>query len=250
MAYAFRWIRSLFFAFQMYLMMVIMALFYAPWALYSRNGAFAAVHAWTKYVRWSASWIIGLKSEVRGEIPQGEVMVASKHQSFFDIIILVSVLPRPFFIMKKQILRIPIVGWYAKRIGCVPVDRGRRGAAIKAMVDQVSSTSGQHEPGQLIIFPQGTRVAAGAQREYKTGVAVLYEILNEPVVPTAANVGVFWPRQRIYRDPGLAVIEFLPIIDAGLPKREFLESVERAVELRSNELMADAGFIVENPQVT
>tara|TARA_R110002073_G_scaffold100197_11_gene228364 strand:- start:1987 stop:2733 length:747 start_codon:yes stop_codon:yes gene_type:complete len=248
MAYAIQWIRSLFYAFQVYLVMVFIGLFYLPWTLLSRHGALAAVHAWTQYARWSASWMIGLKSEVRGEIPQGEVMVVSKHQSFFDIIILVSVLPRPYFIMKKQILWFPIVGWYAKRIGCVPVDRGKRGAAIKAMVEKVSS--GEREPGQLIIFPQGTRVAVGAQSEYKTGVAVLYEKLNAPVVPAAANVGVFWPRQRIYRDPGLAVIEFLPVIETGLDKREFMTRVEHAVELRSNALMAEAGFTVENPQVS
>jgi len=137
----------------------------------------------------------------------------------------------------------PIVGWYAKRIGCVAVDRGKRGLAIKTMVDQVRS--GTREPGQLIIFPQGTRVAPGAKKEYKVGVSVLYQELDAPVVPVAVNVGVFWPRRRVYRDPGLAVIEFLPRIDRGLEKRDFLEQVETVVEANSIRLMADAGFHVE-----
>lgn len=243
MAYALQWLRSLVFAFQSYLVMAIIALAFAPWAIVDRRGAFAAVHAWCRWVRWTASWMIGLKSEIRGPVPTDEVMVVSKHQSFFDIIILCSVLPRPKFIMKKQLTYAPIVGWYAKRIGCVAVDRGRRGAAIKAMVDQVST--GNQAPGQLIIFPQGTRVAAGAKHEYKLGVSVLYEALNAPVVPAAVNVGVFWPRQRVYRDPGLAVVEFLPRIEAGREKRAFIADIEKIIETRSNALMAEAGFHVE-----
>ncbi|WP_323034625.1 1-acyl-sn-glycerol-3-phosphate acyltransferase [Pararhodobacter sp.] len=243
MAYGIQWVRSLVFAFQSYLVMLIMAIFYAPWAAFDRRGAIAAVHAWCRYVRWSASWMIGLKSEVRGEVPTDEVMVASKHQSFFDIIILCSVLPSPKFIMKKSLTYAPLVGWYGKRIGCVAVDRGKRGQAIKAMVQQVRS--GTRDPGQLIIFPQGTRVAPGVKKEYKVGVSVLYQELDAPVVPVAVNVGVFWPRQRIYREPGLAVIEFLPRIDRGLEKRAFLAQVEDVVEHHSTKLMAEAGFHVE-----
>ncbi|MFN4098546.1 MAG: lysophospholipid acyltransferase family protein [Pararhodobacter sp.] len=244
MGYWVQWVRSLIFSFQAYAMMVPMALFFLPWALVSRNGAWGAVHAWCRWVRWTASWMVGLKSEIRGEVPQGEVMIAAKHQSFFDIILLCSVLPRPKFIMKKQLLWAPIVGWYALRIGCVPVDRGKRGAAIKTMVKHVRS--GTLEPGQLIIFPQGTRVAPGVKTDYKVGVAVLYQELGVPVVPAACNVGVFWPRQRIYRAPGLAVVEFLPVIPAGIPMREFIAQVQEVVETRSDALMTEAGF----PQVS
>lgn len=240
MRYAWQWLRSLVFTGQAYLMMVPMALAFLPWALVERRGAHVAVKAWTSWVRWTASWMIGLRSEVRGEVPQGEVMIAAKHQSFFDIILICNVLPRPKFIMKKQLIWAPIVGWYALRIGCVPVDRGKRGAAIKAMVQRVNS--GAQEPGQLIIFPQGTRVAPGVKREYKVGVAVLYQELGAPVHPVACNVGVFWPRHAVYRKPGLAVIEFLPAIAPGKPMRTFLGEVEEVVESHSDALMAEAGF--------
>lgn len=240
MAYAVQWTRSLLFAGQAYAMMAVMAVFFTPWALFDRRGAFAAVHTWCRYVRWTASWMIGLRSEVRGEIPSGEVMIAAKHQSFFDIIILVSELPRPKFIMKKELIWTPILGWYAKRIGCVPVDRGRRGAAIKTMLARVAS--GQQEPGQLIIYPQGTRVAPGAARDYKVGTGVLYQQMGVPCVPVACNVGVFWPRRRIYRAPGLAVIEFLTPIAPGVPVRAFMAQLESAIEARSDALMREAGF--------
>ena len=240
MAYAWRWVRSLIFAGQAYAMMAVMAMFFTPWALVDRRGAFAAVRTWCRYVRWTAGWMIGLRSEVRGEIPQGEVLIAAKHQSFFDIIILVSELPRPKFIMKKQLVWTPILGWYAKRIGCVPVDRGKRGAAIKAMMERVRS--GRQEPGQLIIFPQGTRVAAGARKDYKIGIGLLYQEMGVPCVPVACNVGVFWPRRQIYRAPGLAVVEFLPAIPPGRELKPFMAELEQVIEPRSNELMADAGF--------
>lgn len=240
MAYAIQWLRSLVFTIQAYGMMAVMALAFLPWALVDRRGAFAAVRVWTGWVRWTAGWMIGLKSEIRGEVPQGEVMIAAKHQSFFDIILIANALPRPKFIMKKQLIWAPFVGLYALRIGCVAVDRGKRGAAIKAMVDGVKS--GATEPGQLIIFPQGTRVAPGESLPYKVGVGVLYQEMGAPVVPVACNVGVFWPRRRLYRAPGLAVIEFLPAIQPGLPLRDFLSEVEQAVESRSDALMAEAGF--------
>lgn len=240
MPYAVQWLLSLLFTIQAYAMMVPMAIGFLPWALVDRRGAFAAVHTWTGWVRWTARWMIGLRSEIRGEVPTGEVLIAAKHQSFFDIILIANALPRPKFIMKKQLLWAPIVGFYALRIGCVAVDRGKRGAAIKAMVEGVKS--GANEAGQLIIFPQGTRVAPGDKPPYKVGLGVLYQDIGNPCVPVACNVGVFWPRHRIYRERGLAVVEFLPVVEPGLPLREFLETIEEQIETRSDALMADAGF--------
>ena len=195
MAYPVQLFMSLVFIIQMYLMMVLMALFYTPFVLFSREWAFRAVHAYTGWVRWTAGWMVGLHSEIRGIPPTGEVIIASKHQSFFAIIMIVHAVPRPKFIMKKEILWTPIVGFYAKRIGCISVDRGKRSLAIKKMVVDVNS--GTQLPGQLIIFPQGTRVAAGARRAYKIGTAVLYNETGQACVPAATNVGVFWPRHGI-----------------------------------------------------
>ncbi|MCT8158961.1 lysophospholipid acyltransferase family protein [Pseudoruegeria sp. SHC-113] len=240
MAYAWRWLRSLLFSIQIYVMMFLMALFFTPMAIWKRDWAFHGIHTWCRYVRWSADWMLGLKSEVRGEIPTDEVLIASKHQSFFDIILIVSETPRPKFIMKKQLKWAPIVGYYAMRIGCVPVDRGKRGQAISKMVEDVKS--GRQQPGQLIIYPQGTRVAPGAMLPYKVGPAVLYSQTGQDCVPAATNVGVFWPRHGVYRKPGLAVVEFLPRIKAGLSREAFMEKLEAEVEGRSDALMAEAGF--------
>ncbi|MEL7082704.1 MAG: 1-acyl-sn-glycerol-3-phosphate acyltransferase, partial [Pseudomonadota bacterium] len=173
-----------------------------------------------------------------------EVLIAAKHQSFLDIMMIFNALPAGKFIMKRELLWTPIIGLYAKRLGCVPVARGKRGAAIQKMVDDVEA--GRSQPGQLIIYSQGTRVAPGDYKPYKVGSAVLYQQLAQTCVPVATNVGLFWPRRGILRKPGLAVVEFLPPIEAGLDKDTFMNELETVVESRSNALMQEAGFDVES----
>jgi 1-acyl-sn-glycerol-3-phosphate acyltransferase len=235
-----QWIRSVIFITLMYLGMVVVGIVFLPWAIVSKNGAFAAIHAYTGFVRFTAHYIAGLRSEIRGTPPTGECLIAAKHQSFFDIILIVDKVPRPKFIMKSILRYAPILGFYAMRIGCVPVNRGKRSQSIQQMKAGVAK--GLNEPGQLIIFPQGTRVAAGAERPYKVGVGVLYTELGQTCVPAATNVGVFWPRHGIYRKPGLAVVEFLGPIAPGQPMEAFMGELEATIEARSNALMAEAGF--------
>lgn len=240
MRLAFQYVMSFLFICQMYVVMALMAVWFLPWALLTPNGAFAGVRTYCRWIRWTAHHMLGLRSEIRGEVPQTEVIVASKHQSFFDIIMLVSVLPRPKFIMKASLKYAPFLGWYGKRIGCVPVDRGKRGKAIKQMVAGVQNPAAPR--GQLIIYPQGTRVAPGVGKAYKVGVGALYSALGQDVAPAATNVGVFWPRHGILRKPGLAVVEFLPVIPAGKSIGSFMRQLEAEIEPASDKLMAEAGF--------
>jgi 1-acyl-sn-glycerol-3-phosphate acyltransferase len=233
-------LRSLLFVGQIYLMMPVIGLAFAPWALFSRNGARACCKTYSRWVFWSARWMVGIHTEVRGTPPQGEALVAAKHQSFLDILMIFTALPTAKFIMKKEILRTPVIGQYAQLLGCVAVDRGKRGAAIDKMVKDVAS--GQQDPGQLIIYSQGTRIKPGVKAPYKVGTAVLYEQLRQVCVPVATNVGVLWPRKGIMRKPGLAVVEFMPEIGSGIDREEFMEKLERDVEARSNALMREAGF--------
>jgi 1-acyl-sn-glycerol-3-phosphate acyltransferase len=235
-----RWLLSLVFIVQMYLAMAVLALVFAPWALFSRRGAYVAMHSYCAWVILTARLLCGLRSEVRGTPPGGECVIAAKHHSFLDIILIFHAVPAGKFIMKRELIYAPFLGQYAMRIGCVPVDRGKRGAAITRMKADVAA--GAEKPGQLIIYPQGTRVAPGEVRPYKVGTGLLYEQLGQPCVPVATNVGVFWPKRGILRRPGLAVVEFLPPIAPGLPVPEFMRRLEAEVETRSDRLMAEAGF--------
>ena len=242
----FQWIRSLVFNVLMYLVMAVIALAFAPLVLADGNRAFQAVHLYCRYVRWSLRVIVGLRTEIRGTPPADEVLIAAKHQSFLDIILIVSAVPRPKFIMKKELLRAPFVGWYAKKIGCIPVDRGKRGQAIEKMVRDVQS--GRLGPGQLIIYPQGTRVAPGLPRPYKVGTAILYRQLGQPCVPAATNVGLFWSRRGVLRRPGLGVVEFLPRIEPGLDHDAFMARLQVEIESASGRLMEEAGFALLDAQ--
>ncbi|SEL38795.1 1-acyl-sn-glycerol-3-phosphate acyltransferase [Roseovarius azorensis] len=235
-----QWLRSLIFVVQMYLAMGVLGIVFLPWALVSRRGARVACKSFCRWVRWTAAWMVGLRSEVRGTPPRGEVLIAAKHQSFLDIILIFGSIPAGKFIMKRELMWAPVIGQYALRIGCVPVDRGKRSAAIRQMSEDVAR--GAQEPGQLIIYAQGTRVAPGRKVPYKVGAGVLYDQLGQDCVPAATNVGVFWPRRGIYRKPGLAVVEFLPVIPAGLDKDSFMARLEREVEDASDRLMREAGF--------
>lgn len=240
MIYALRWLMSLLFIIQMYVMMAVIGLAYIPYAAISRDGAWAGINAYCRYVRFTAHWMVGLRTEIRGTVPSGEVIIASKHQSFLDIILICSVVPRPKFIMKKELKWASLLGFYAWRTGCIPVDRGKKGRAIAEMKKAVAE--GAAIPGQLIIYPQGTRVAPGVPLPYKVGTGLLYNQMGQPCIPAATNVGVFWPRHGIYRKPGLAVVEFLPAIQPGRSIADFMAELERAIEGRSNKLMAEAGF--------
>ena len=238
-----QWLRSLVFVGTIYTAMAVIALIFFVPAVLSRAWAFRACHAYCRFVRWAARWMVGLDTEVRGTPPTGEVMIASKHQSFLDIILIFGAVPRGKFIMKRELMYTPFIGQYALRIGCVPVDRGRRGEAIRRMLADVAKD--RDKAGQLIIYPQGTRVAPGAYLPYKTGTGALYDQLGQPCVPVATNVGLFWPRKGIWRKPGLAVIEFLDPIPPGRGKTAFMTELEDLVETRSNALMAEAGFVAE-----
>ncbi|WGW03933.1 lysophospholipid acyltransferase family protein [Tropicibacter oceani] len=240
-----QWIRSWIFLIQMYLAMAVLALVMWPFALFSAHIARETCRAYTRWVRWTAAWMVGLRTEVRGEPPSGAVLVAAKHQSFLDIMLIFGALPSAKFIMKREILWTPFIGLYAWRIGCVAVNRGKRAQAITKMLRDVAK--GTAEAGQLIIYPQGTRVAPGVKKPYKVGAAALYKQMQQPCAPVATNVGVFWPRTGVYRKPGLAVVEFLPIIEPGLPQAEFVHRLEHEVESASDALMREAGFHAENP---
>ncbi len=240
MAHAIQWLRSLVFVIVIYAWMAVLGILFFPYALLTKRGALSACKLYARSVIWMAGWMVGIKGEVRGIVPKDEVMIAAKHQSFFDILLIFNAIPHGKFIMKRELLWTPVIGLYAKRLGCIPVDRGRKGTAIAKMVKDVATEFS--EPGQLVIYPQGTRVAPGAKKPYKVGSAILYDGLGMPCVPVAANVGVFWPRTGIMRKPGRAVVEFLDPIAPGVPRADFMAQLESAVETQSDLLMKEAGF--------
>ena len=240
MSYSLQLIRSVLFNIQMYVAMFVVGVVWGPWAIASQRGAIAGCHAYCRWVAFSAKWMIGLQFEVRGTPPTGEVMIAAKHQSFLDVLMIYGAIPRGKFIMKDILKYAPILGQFGLRIGCIPVKRGKRGAAIKKMLADVKS--GKAKAGQLIIYAQGTRIAPGVKAPYKIGVGALYKETCQPCVPVATNAGVFWPKRGFYRKPGVAIVAFLPPIAPGMAVPAFMAKLEADIEGCSDALLVEAGF--------
>ncbi|QUJ76867.1 1-acyl-sn-glycerol-3-phosphate acyltransferase [Sulfitobacter albidus] len=236
---AVQWIRSLLFSLSATVSLPIIGLLYAPWAMVSKQGAYAGCRAYARFTIWSARWMVGLRCEVRGTPPTGEALVAAKHQSFLDILMIFNALPQSKFIMKSQLRYAPFLGQYVRKMEMIFVDRGKRGAAIAQMVKEVEA--GRRDPGQLVIYSQGTRSRPGSRMPYKVGTAVLYEQLGQDCYPVSTNAGVFWPRRGLYRRPGVAVVEFHDPIPPGLPRDVFMARLEETVEQASDRLLEETG---------
>jgi len=233
-------IRSLVFNTWLYVWMGVIGIGFSPLALASKDGAYWVMKLYCKHVMFMLRVVCNIKIEVRGEIPTKACIVCSKHQSFLDILILGSVLPRFKFIMKRSLVWAPILGLYALRIGAAPVNRGKGAKALDKMTQDMAGQISEN--GQIVIYPQGTRVAAGVPAKYKIGAGSLYHKFQLPCIPAATNVGVLWGRNTFWRFPGVGVLEFLPEIPVGLSVEDFMEEMSTVVENKSNELLPD-GFV-------
>lgn len=185
--------------------------------------------------------VAGIGYEIRGrdKIPPGALIVACKHQSAWETFALMPLFDDPLFILKRELLLIPVFGWLLIKGRMVPVDRGAGSQALVAMTERarIELSCGR----QLIIFPEGTRRPAGAEPRYKYGVAHLYVAEGVPCLPVALNSGVFWPRRRSLRlRPGTVVVEILDPIPPGLDKDVFFKRLQDAIETATARLIAEA----------
>jgi 1-acyl-sn-glycerol-3-phosphate acyltransferase len=191
---------------------------------------------------WLVEKICDLKIEWRGlaNIPAegGAMIVACKHQSIWDTFTLPIRFPDFSYILKRELVLIPFFGWYLLAAEQVGINRARGGKLLPQLIAKAKHIFGQGR--QLFIFPEGTRRPAGAPPAYKFGVAHLYAATNVPVLPVALNAGLFWPRRAFTIRPGVATIEFLPMIPPGLPTREFFARLQEEIETASDRLIAEA----------
>jgi 1-acyl-sn-glycerol-3-phosphate acyltransferase len=194
--------------------------------------------AWARSALFLMRITAGLKYEIKGleNIPPGGLLVASKHQSFWETFALIMLFPDPVFILKRELMRIPLFGWCLFKLRMIPVDRGGRARALNQVARRARVELGEKKR-QLLIFPEGTRRAPGAPPDYKYGVAHIYSTLDVACVPVALNSGLFWPRRRFLRPPGTIRMEFLPPIAPGMPKAQFQALLQEQIETASNRLL-------------
>jgi len=183
--------------------------------------------------------VCGIKVEYRGleKIPRGALLVASKHQSLWETFALLWLFSDPAFILKRELQWVPFFGWYAMKAGMIPVDRGRRGQALADMTERARIELARAR--QIVIFPEGTRRAPGAEPNYKFGIVHLYAETGIPCLPIALNSGLFWPRRSFQRFPGTIVAEILDPIAPGLSKDEFAARLQHDIETATARLIAE-----------
>ena len=180
------------------------------------------------YVVFIVKIFLNTKVEFRGtnNIPKNEkYFVASAHQSMFETFALQSVLDYPVFILKKELLKIPLFGLYLKKIKSIEITRDTTTKDNLNFFDKVASII-KNEKRPLLIFPQGTRVKPEEKVPFKKGVGRIYEVLNIACVPVALNSGKVWPKKGIIKYPGKITVSFLEPIKPGLNRDEFIKNLE------------------------
>lgn len=183
------------------------------------------VRGWARYHRACARHLLGIRLVVEGELPQGPVLIAMKHESFYEAIDMPGFLDRPAVFAKAELMRIPVWGRIGQRYGLIAVRRDQGASALRAMLAAAREYSAAGRP--LVIFPEGTRVRHGRRWPLQAGFAGLYKLLGLPVVPIAANSGPLY--HRWWKRPGTVTFRIGETIPPGLPREEVEARVQDAI---------------------
>lgn len=241
-------LRSILFNIAFYFNLIGRMIVFSPYYfLADRKAAWSVPKNWVMANHWLQEKIVGTTFEIEGleNIPPGGYIFAPKHQSFWDAYGLLPWLDDPVYILKRELMWIPLFGQYISKMKMIPVNRGARG---KVMAEVLERTKREIESGrQLIIYPEGTRRPAGARPDYKYGIARLYRDLDVPVVPVVMHPGLFWPRRKFLRYPGHFKVQILPPIEAGLDPDVFMAKLVDVMETASDRLLVETAKA--NPQV-
>jgi 1-acyl-sn-glycerol-3-phosphate acyltransferase len=216
-----------------------------PFLLTPRRTAMRFGRFWAQSVLFALKWIVGLDGEIRGRenIPRGACLIAMKHQSMFDTLMLPPLLGDPAVVIKRELQYVPFYGWYATRAGSIFIDRKGAASALRRLLVAAKRAIAADRP--VVIFPQGTRTLPGQPAEttpYQPGIAALYRELAVPLVPAAVNSGMYWGRRAFMKRRGHIVVEFLEPIPPGLPRREVMQTLENRIETATAALEHEAGY--------
>jgi 1-acyl-sn-glycerol-3-phosphate acyltransferase len=242
------YLRSGIFQFCFYLSFIVQMIIFTPiYFLLPRKTAYQIPKNWARSNIWLAKHIAGISFEIEGmeQLPHQGFILSAKHQSFFDTFALIPYLEDPVYILKRELLWIPLFGWYAAKQDMIPINRADKSRAIPMMVARAREELARNR--ELIIYPEGTRKAPGAPPDYKFGIARLYKDLNVPVVPVVMHPGLFWPRHGFLRQPGHFKVRFLAPIEPGMPPDQFFKHLIEVTERASDELLVET--IHDNPHL-
>ena len=233
-------LRSALFHVLFYAVLIGLMIVGLPYAFLPRRQMLELPKLWGRVSLFLLRHVCGLEVEFRGleHLPEGAAIIAAKHQSFLETFAMPTVLGDFTYVLKRELMSIPVFGWYLRSAGQLAIDRSRRTNALTQVSKEARKVLA--ESRQIIIFPEGTRKSVGAPPDYKAGVALVQSETGAPCVPVALNTGLFWPRSGFMRRPGRAVIEFLEPIGPGLDRKAFMHVLRQRIESASDRLAAEA----------
>lgn len=215
-------------------------LFFLPSLLLPRLYVVKVAKLWSDGNMWLCQAIMNIHFNIIGyeNLPSTPVIVAAKHQSTWETVVFFSFLKNPTIILKRELLWIPLFGWYIKMLGMITVARskGKSSEDLKQFLKDAEHAV--HAGHQILIFPEGTRSQPGQPGTYRSGVGSLYSYLKIPVIPVAHNAGVCWPRRGFFKKSGVITLEFLDPIQPGLSRQDFMRTLEERIESRSTALLS------------
>jgi len=231
--------RSIVFNVLFYVNIIVRMIIALPAIVLPYSVMLAVLRSYARSSLWLLRVVCGIKVEWRGreKIPSGACLVACKHQSLWETFALYVILDDPTFVLKRELMWLPLFGWLARKSGMIPIDRGGRTTALARMVARARGEIARSR--QIVVFPEGTRLAPDAEPRYMPGIAYLYSETDLACVPVALNSGLFWPRRSWLRYPGTVLVEVLDPIAPGLDRRAFLARVQNVLEEATARLVAE-----------
>lgn len=231
-------IRSLLYAVWFYLTMAVIGLICMPVSIFSRGAAMSAIRFYAGCQRLGLRVICGITTEFRGleNLPEGVGLIAMKHQSTYDTIAPFMFIRNPAYILKKELLKAPVFGVYASRVG-IPIDRAGGAKTMKLMMAEAKKAAQAGQ--QIVIFPEGTRQLPDTPTDVKPGVIFMYNELGIPCVPVALNTGLCWQGSGFTRRPGRIIFEVLKPIEPGLKRAELTQRLKEALDPATQRLVAE-----------
>lgn len=193
---------------------------------------------WCHSILFLSRFFAGIRYRVEGyhNIPEQNYIVASLHQSAWDVFGLTALFPHPIFVCKKELFSLPFLGWYLQRFKMIPVNRKQGAMALKNLIHNAHRIHELHRP--IIIFPEGTRSPMGHINSFQMGIAMLYESLNVPVVPVVLNSGYLWKRKGLIKKSGIIDVKILPPIQPGLSRQEFIFLLQKNMKKSAQKIMS------------
>lgn len=190
----------------------------------------AATRVWSRGILVGLRWIVGLTHVENGRerIPDTPCLIVANHQSEWETIAFLVLVPNLAIVAKQELGAVPILGWFLRHSPMILIDRQNGTSAIRVMIEE--SRAALAAGRSVLVFPEGERKSTSATLEFKRGIELLYAKLETTVLPVAVDSGRFWGADQPYKRPGTISVSYLEPIPPGLPTRDFARRAERELQ--------------------